>query len=358
MLSAIPVFGSSPSACCWSGGSRPRRQSPSLQLFGGAGYRKDVPIERIWRDVRAIRIPEGASEIMRHIVARETLRNAPGSNAPIFTKEEDAMTTQSEAPVLLDVADGLAWITLNRPKAYNALNKDLAGRLLDAVIRCDEDDAVRAVVITGNGASFCSGGDIRQMNDAAAQDGSAAPFLKTLTVSLHEAIATIAHMAKRVVMAVNGAAAGAGFSLALAGDLVVSADSARFTVAYTAIGLAPDGSSTFTLPRLVGPKRAFELMCTNRALSAEEAEALGLVNQVFPHAEFATRARQFAADLARGPTAALGYAKRLVTLSAQSSLEAQMERERRAIAACGRTADFHEGTEAFFAKRRPTFQGR
>jgi 2-(1,2-epoxy-1,2-dihydrophenyl)acetyl-CoA isomerase len=268
------------------------------------------------------------------------------------------VTTQSEAPVLLDVADGLAWITLNRPKAYNALNKDLAGRLLDAVIRCDEDDAVRAVVITGNGASFCSGGDIRQMNDAAAQDGSAAPFLKTLTVSLHEAIATIAHMAKPVVMAVNGAAAGAGFSLALAGDLVLAADSAKFTVAYTAIGLAPDGSSTFTLPRLVGPKRAFELMCTNRALSAEEAKALGLVNQVFPQAEFATRARQFAADLARGPTAALGYAKRLVTLSAQSSLETQMEHERRAIAACGRTADFREGTEAFFAKRRPTFQGR
>src|SRR6476659_4682302 len=99
-------------------------------------------------------------------------------------------------------------------------------------------------------------------------------------------------------------------------------------------------------------------MCTHRAVSAEEAKALGLVNQVFPQAEFATRARQFAADLARGPTAALGYATRLVTLSAQSSLETQMEHERRAIAACGRTADFREGTEAFFAKRRPTFQGR
>ena len=145
---------------------------------------------------------------------------------------------------------------------------------------------------------------------------------------------------------------------AIAGDLVLAADNARFTVAYTAIGLAPDGSSTFTLPRLIGPKRAFELMCTNRPLSADEAKVLGLVNQVFPKAEFIQRAREFAADLARGPTAALGYAKRLVTLSAQSSLETQMEHERRAIAACGRTADFREGTEAFIAKRPPEFQGR
>jgi 2-(1,2-epoxy-1,2-dihydrophenyl)acetyl-CoA isomerase len=240
------------------------------------------------------------------------------------------MTTQSDASVLLDSTGGVGWITLNRPEVYNALNTDMAERLLDAVIRCDEDDTIPY----------------------------GARFLKTLTVSLHAAIATIAYMSKPVVMAVNGAAAGAGFSLALAGDLVLAADNARFTVAYTAIGLAPDGSSTFTLPRLVGPKRAFELMCTNRPLSADEAKALGLVNQVCPKAEFSQRAREFAADLARGPTAALGYAKRLVTLSAQGSLETQMEHEHRAIAACGRTADFREGTDAFIAKRPPEFQGR
>ncbi len=218
------------------------------------------------------------------------------------------MTTQSEAPVLLDVADGVAWITLNRPKAYNALNTDMAERLLDAVIRCDEDDKIRAVVITGNGASFCAGGDIRQMIDSGASEGNAAHFLKTLTVSLHAATATIAHMSKPVVMAVNGAAAGAGFSLALTGDLVLAADSAKFTVAYTAIGLAPDGSSTFTLPRLIGPKRAFELMCTNRTLSANEAKELGLVNQVFPTAQFVAQAREFAVNIAEGPTVAFGYA--------------------------------------------------
>jgi 2-(1,2-epoxy-1,2-dihydrophenyl)acetyl-CoA isomerase len=204
------------------------------------------------------------------------------------------MTTQSEPAVLFEVTDCVGWITLNRPKAYNALNTDLAGRLLDAVIRCDEDDDVRALVITGKGSSFCSGGDIKQMMDAVASDGHAGAFLKTLTVSLHETIATMAHMSKPVITAVNGAAAGAGFSLALAGDLVLAAENARFTVAYTAIGLAPDGSSTFTLPRLIGPKRAFELIYTNRALSANAAKELGLVNQVFPTAQFIEQAREYA----------------------------------------------------------------
>ena len=268
------------------------------------------------------------------------------------------MTTQGEPPVLLDVTDGVGWITLNRPKAYNAIDTDLAERLLDAVIRCDEDDDVRALLITGKGPSFCSGGDIRQMMDAVARDGDAAAFLKRLTVSLHEAIATMAHMSKPVVTAVNGAAAGAGFSLALAGDLVLAAEGARFTVAYSAIGLAPDGSSTFTLPRVIGPKRAFELIHTNRVLSANEAKELGLVNQVFPAARFIEQAREYAVSVARGPTAALGCAKKLLTLSTQNSLETQMEHERRAIAACGRTADFREGADAFFAKRPAKFQGR
>jgi 2-(1,2-epoxy-1,2-dihydrophenyl)acetyl-CoA isomerase len=240
-------------------------------------------------------------------------------------------------------------------RAYNALNREMADRLLEALIRCDENQDVRTVVITGNGSAFCSGGDIRQMKDSAAVEGDAGIFLKTLTVGLHAAIATIAYMNKPVIMAVNGTAAGAGFSLALAGDLMLAADDVRFSLAYTAIGLAPDGSSTFTLPRLIGPKRALELMCTNRA---SEAKDLGIVNQVYPAAQFANQVREFAANLAAGPTSALGWAKRLVTLSAHSSLETQMEYERRAIASCGRTEDFREGTEAFFAKRKAKFQGR
>jgi hypothetical protein len=126
----------------------------------------------------------------------------------------EAMTTQTEPAVLFEVTDSVGWITLNRPKAYNALNRELAEQLLDAVIRCDEDGGVRAVVITGKGPSFCAGGDIKQMMTAAESDGHAGAFLKTLTVSLHETIATMAHMSKPVITAVNGAAAGAGFSSA------------------------------------------------------------------------------------------------------------------------------------------------
>jgi len=270
----------------------------------------------------------------------------------------EAMTTQNEAAVLFDVTDSVGWITFNRPKAYNALNSEMAEGLLDALVRCDEDDGVRAVVVSGKGPSFCSGGDIKQMMAAAERDGHAGIFLKTLTVSLHEAIATMAHMNKPVITAVNGAAAGAGFSLAIAGDLVLAADNARFIVAYSAIGLAPDGSSTFTLPRLIGAKRAFELIYTNQALAASEAKDFGLVNQVFAAAKFSDLVRDFAVGIAKGPTAALGYAKRLLTLSAQNSLETQMEHERRAIAACGRTADFREGADAFLAKRPAKFQGR
>lgn len=264
----------------------------------------------------------------------------------------------SNPVVMLDRADGVGIVTLNRPAAYNALDLDLADGLLAALIDCDEDAAIRAVLITGAGAAFCAGGDIRQMLARLAPAGHPAAFLKRLTVSLHAAISTMARMAKPVVTAVNGPAAGAGLSLALAGDLTLAADTAKFTVAYTAIGLSPDGSSSYYLPRLVGPKRAYELMALNRPLTAVEARDAGLVNQVYPAADFATAARDYAARLAAGPTVALAAAKRLVASSLESSLETQMEHERRAIAECGRTEDFRAGSEAFVAKKQPVFAGR
>jgi len=264
----------------------------------------------------------------------------------------------SDQVVMLDRADGVGIITLNRPAAYNALDLDLADGLLDAVIACDEDSAVRAVLITGNGAAFCAGGDIRQMRAHAEPAGHPAAFLKLLTARLHAAIATMARMPKPVIAGVNGAAAGAGFSLAIACDLTIAADNAKFTVAYSAIGVSPDGSSSYYLPRLVGPKRAYELMALNRPLTAEEARDAGLVNQVFPAAGFAAAARDYAARLAAGPTVALGAAKRLVATSLESTLETQMEHERQAIAACGRTEDFRAATEAFVAKKPVVFVGR
>jgi len=266
-------------------------------------------------------------------------------------------TTQSDPAVIFEVIDNLAVLTLNRPKAYNALNLQMGDDLLNTLIACDEDPSVRAILITGNGSAFCAGGDIRQMQSEADSEGRSAAFLKTLTVRLHMAIATLVRMPKPVVTAVNGPAAGAGFSLALAGDLVVAADTANFTLAYTAIALPPDGSSTYFLPRLIGPKWAYELMAMNRTLSASEARDLGIVNQIFPAENFAKDAEAYARRLANGPTQALGHAKNLLTLSTENALETAMEFERRAIADCGRSADFVEGANAFVNKRVASFIG-
>jgi 2-(1,2-epoxy-1,2-dihydrophenyl)acetyl-CoA isomerase len=266
--------------------------------------------------------------------------------------------SDAAAPVLVTRENGLAILTLNRPEAYNAMNLDLGQALLEALIDCDEDADVRAVMITGAGAAFCAGGDIRAMRASADADGRAGPFLKRLTVYVHGLVATMARMPKPVIGAINGAAAGAGMSLALACDLLVAAEGARFTMAYTKIGIAPDGSSTFFLPRLVGAKRAYELIARNRPLSAAEAQALGIVNQIYADDSFAAHAKAYAAELAAGPTQALGHAKRLLTMSPGSPLETQMEYERQAIAACGNSADFAEGTMAFLEKRAPAFTGK
>ncbi|HAM56584.1 MAG TPA: enoyl-CoA hydratase [Candidatus Rokubacteria bacterium] len=260
----------------------------------------------------------------------------------------------NEEPLIAERDGAVAVLTLNRPQAFNALDLRLGEALLDALIECDEDERVRAVVLTGAGRAFCAGGDIRAM--AAATDRAAA-FLKKLTVFLHAAVATIVRMPKPVIAAVNGPAAGAGFSLALAADLVLASERASFTVAYTSIGLAPDGSSTFVLPRLVGSKRAFDLIASNRVLAAEEARALGLVTDVCPEAEFPARAREAAHRLGAGPTQALARAKRLVLLGQGETLETQMEHERRAIAECGRTEDFTTGIRSFLEKRRAAFAG-
>lgn len=266
--------------------------------------------------------------------------------------------TPSEKAILLETTDEYATITLNRPRAYNALNQDLADELLESLIVCAEDARVRAVLITGNGPAFCAGGDIRQMQAQVERDGHAGRFLKTLTVALHGAIATISRMCKPVVTAVNGTAAGAGFSLAMAGDIVLAASDAKFTVAYTGIGLPPDGSLTHHLPRLIGPKLAFELTCTNRSLSAEEARDLGIVNKVFKSAEFHAAAREYVGRLSHGATQALGRAKQLFATSSANTLETQMEYERQLLSECGHTADFKEGIGAFLAKRPASFQGR
>ncbi len=253
----------------------------------------------------------------------------------------------------LEIGDGVAKITLNRPKAANAINVALAKDLAYAAMECDENAEVRAIVITAEGRFFCAGGDLSTFGEA----GDKAPLLlKEITTYLHAAVSRFARTNAPVIVAINGAAAGAGFSLACAGDLTIAAESAHFTMAYTAVGLTPDGSSTYYLPKLIGARRSLELMLTNRRLSAQEALDWGIVNKVVPDAELQSEVTKLAAKLAAGPTLAFGRTKDLV--QSDQGLEAQMELETRAIADSARSSDGAGGIKAFLAKEKPTFTGR
>jgi 2-(1,2-epoxy-1,2-dihydrophenyl)acetyl-CoA isomerase len=257
--------------------------------------------------------------------------------------------------ITVQISDGIATITLNRPEAFNALDMQLAHEFHSAIITCSEDEAVRVVVITGNGRAFCAGGDVKSFCEKIDTIGT---HVKLLTTELHGAVSRMVRMPKPTITAINGVAAGGGMSLALAGDLVLATESARFTMAYTQIGASPDGSSSFFLPRLVGVKRALELTFLNPVLSARQALEWGLVNRVFADDQFRQEVQQIARQLAQGPTQAYGRAKTLFYSSTSETLETQMEHEAQSIAASGKTLDFREGIFAFVEKRQPTFQGR
>jgi 2-(1,2-epoxy-1,2-dihydrophenyl)acetyl-CoA isomerase len=254
----------------------------------------------------------------------------------------------------LEINDGVATVTLDRPDAANAINLPLGIDLMHTAIRCDDDPRVRAVVIRGAGRFFCAGGDVASFAES---EDSMPSLIKELTTHLHAAISRFARMRAPVITAVQGPAAGAGFSLACAGDLTIASESARFTMAYTRVGLAPDGSSTYWIPRLIGVRRALELMLTNRTLSAAEALEWGLVNRVVADDALEAEVNGLARTLASGPTEAFGLTKRLVLSSATESLESQMEQESRAISDAARTADAREGIAAFLARRDPRFSG-
>ncbi len=257
--------------------------------------------------------------------------------------------------VRFGVSEGVATITLARPEAGSALDLETARDLARLAVRCDEDPGIRAVVLTGEGRFFCAGGDLKTFHEAG--EGSGA-LIKEVTLHLHGAISRFARMDPPLLAAVNGMAAGAGFSLAVACDRAVAAASATFLSAYTAAGLSPDGSSTWFLPRRVGWHRALDLMLTNRRLSAEEAVAWGLVDEVVPDGEALPAALEQARRLAAGPTGAYGAVKRLLRASATNGLETQMELEARTIADLSLRHDGVEGIAAFVEKRRPDFRGR
>lgn len=267
-------------------------------------------------------------------------------------------TTSFETPGFetLDLAidAGVATITLNRPDAANSLNLTMGRELSEAALICDGDPDVRAVILTGTGKMFCAGGDLGEM----AQADSTRNTLMQMAGDLHMALSRLARGDAPVIAAVNGTAAGAGFSMVLATDLAIASSEAKFTMAYTNAGLSPDGSSTFYGPRRLGDRRARELMLTNRVLTAIEAKEWGVVTDVVDPDEVLPAAQKLAARLASGPTRAFGRVKSLLNESFEHSLEAQMELESRSIADMSVSADGQEGISAFLAKRKPEFTGR
>lgn len=257
--------------------------------------------------------------------------------------------------IRFDVADSVARITLKRPDEANAMNLAMMQELHRAATICDQDPGVRAVLITGAGKMFSAGGDLKSFLGASDHLGE---HLTNMTMFFHGAVSMFNRMDAPVVMAINGTAAGGGLSFAISGDIVIAAQSAKFTLAYTAAALSPDGSSSYFLPRLVGLRRAKELMLTNRLLTAAEAEAYGMVDRVVPDADLMAVAEEQVRIFAQGPTKAYGAVKSLLAGTFGETLETQMELESRAVNAQGRSADGREGVAAFAEKRKPNFTGQ
>jgi 2-(1,2-epoxy-1,2-dihydrophenyl)acetyl-CoA isomerase len=258
-------------------------------------------------------------------------------------------------PVLYTVDGPVASITLNRPEARNSLNVAAKTALLAAARRAAEDEQVRAVILTGQGRAFCAGQDLREHADGLAAD---ADPLGTVRAHYNPLITTITTMPKPVIAAVNGVAAGAGASLALACDLRLAARGASLLMAFSRVGLGPDSGASWTLQRLAGPAVAAELLMLAEPIDATRAAELGLFNRVIDDGELAGQARELAARIAAGPTAAYAAIKEALAFAATHTLSESLEKEAELQAWLGKTADHRAATEAFVAKRQPTFEGR
>lgn len=262
---------------------------------------------------------------------------------------------EQDTGIVVTIDDGVATVRLNDPPSLNALSAALAAELQSAVASLSNDGSVRCLIITGTGRGFCAGGDVQSFYDAR---DDPEPVMRAVLDGLHGAVARILDAPFPTIAAINGVVAGAGMGVAMATDLAVAVDSAVFTMAYTGIGVSPDGSSTYFLPRLVGTRRAMDMILTNRRLTAAEAEELGLINRSVPENEFEESVADLARRLAAGPTLAYVRARHLVRSSLPNDPMSQMEAEGNGIVAAGETHDFVEGISAFIEKRRPLFEGR
>jgi 2-(1,2-epoxy-1,2-dihydrophenyl)acetyl-CoA isomerase len=267
------------------------------------------------------------------------------------------MLSKKDQTVLVNDEGPVRTITLNRPEVLNAFDEDLIAALGEAVSQAAEDGVVRCVLITGAGRAFSSGQDLAELTRRY-EAGDPIDLESRLRDGYNPIIARLREMAKPVVAAVNGTAAGAGFSLALAGDLRIAAESASFIQAFVKVGLVPDCGSTYFLPQLVGPARAADLAFTGRRVSAAEAQEMGLVTRVVADADLPGEAIQLARELASLPTRAIGLIKRALHAAWTADLKGQLDYEAQLQAAASQTQDHREGVAAFMAKRLPRFVGR
>ncbi len=258
--------------------------------------------------------------------------------------------------ILTDVADGVLTITLHRPEVLNAFTRPMAREMQAALRRAGENDAIRVVVITGAGRAFCAGQDL---SEALPAEGEPAPDISEIVRdSYNPIIRAIRTLEKPVLCAVNGVAAGAGANLAFACDLTVAAQEASFVESFSKLGLIPDTSGTFFVPRLVGPQRATGMFFLAEKLSAEQARDWGLIWDVVPLSHLGETVRQLAHHLATQATRGFGLTKRAMNASWANSLDQQLEVEADCMHQAGRTADYAEGVAAFLAKRPPVFRGK
>ena len=258
----------------------------------------------------------------------------------------------------LDITDGVATLTMNRPEARNALSMEMRAQLIEALHDIEHDDTVRCVVLKGAGDHFMAGGDVKGMSESIKKDPSDVRKEFLLRIhDLHPIMFAMRRMPKPIIASCRGAAAGAGVSMALACDLVIAADDAFFTLAYCKIGTSPDGSSSFHLPRAVGIKKAMEIALLGDRFGAQEAKDIGMINFVVPTAELDAETAALAQRLAAGPTHVYGNTKALFYRSLESEFESQLQAEAEYFADCASRADFKEGVSAFVEKRSPNFTG-
>ena len=249
--------------------------------------------------------------------------------------------------------DAVGKITLNRPEKYNSFVREMALALQDTLVKCESDDSIRCVLITGAGKAFCAGQDLKE-----ATDPDEPEIEQIVREHYNPIIKKIRGIEKPIIAAVNGVAAGAGANLALACDIVTATQSAKFIQAFSKIGLIPDSGGTYFLPRLIGLPKATAFMMTGEPVSAEKAEALGMIYAVYENAEFESKTLELARSIAAMPTKGLGYTKRLLHQSFNNSLEEQLDLEATTQSLSAHTDDHKEGIQAFLEKRYPVFTGK